>query len=99
MGDMKENCGCKNVTKHESTGLALSKVKKSCCEERIIELSNSNTLSIDKPSVNHCLVNLSCLVVNSSIIPDNSTFLINYFTFPDKIPKDGIPVTISSLLI
>ncbi len=99
MGEMKENCGCKNETKHESTGLALSKVKKNCCEERVIELSNSNTLSIDKSFLNDWLVNLSSLTLNGNSLPDNSTFLINHFTFPDKIPKDGIPISISSLLI
>jgi hypothetical protein len=96
---MKESCGCKPETKQETRGFVISGVKKHCCEEKIAELSNSNTLSIDKSSANDFIVNAGSLSsCNLSTLYDEDAVLYET-TFPDKIPKDGIPVTFSSLLI
>ncbi|MFI5144461.1 MAG: hypothetical protein ACHQJ4_02590 [Ignavibacteria bacterium] len=99
MGTMKESCACKNTTNDVPAGLNISKEKKSCCEEKIVELSNSNILSIDKSKTLDYLQNPGCLTADNFSIPESPLFVNNLFKPPDKIPKNGIPVTNSSLLI
>lgn len=99
MGDMKESCASKNVNSDVPAGLNISKEKKSCCEQRIIELSNSNILSIDKSNSFDCIQNHCYLTVDNVSIPENPSYSNHYFVSPDKVPKDGIPVNNSSLLI
>ena len=99
MGSMKESCACKNTTQNIPSGLNISKEKKSCCEEKIIELSNSNILSIDKSKTLDCLRNIGCLQADNFTIPVSPLFVNNLFKPPDRIPKNGIPVTNSSILI
>lgn len=99
MGNMKESCGCKPETKQESKGFVISKFKKNCCEEKISELSNSNILSFEKSVASDFIVNFGSLSSCNFSILHNENLVLYQTTFPDKIPKEGIPVTFSSLLI
>jgi len=99
MGGMKESCACKDMAKDIPSGLNIFKEKKSCCEQKIAELSNSNVLSIDKSKTIDCLQNPGCLQADNFTIPESPLFVNNLFRPPDKIPKNGIPVANSSLLI
>lgn len=98
MGSMRETCACKNTTKDIPTGLNISKEKKSCCEEKFVELSNSNILSVDKSYSLDCLHGICYLLKDEVSLPENQSYSIIH-VLPDKVPKDGIPVNNSSLLI
>lgn len=98
MNGMNESCSCKNTAKDIPSGLNISKVKKSCCEEKIVELSNSNILSVDKSYSLDCLHGICYLLKDEVSLPENQSYSIIHVS-PDKVPKDGIPVNNSSLLI
>ena len=98
-GTMKETCARNNHDLIKINGFAISKTKKTCCEERVSELSNSNILSANGTTQYSCIVNCVHHFVNTISIPDNISQPGAYLIYPDKIPKDGIPITISSLII
>jgi hypothetical protein len=98
MGNMKESCACKNINNDVPSGLNIAKEKKSCCEQRIIELSNSNILSIDNSNSFDCIHGICYLLKDEVSLPENQSYS-NILVSPDKVPKDGIPVNNSSLLI
>ena len=97
MGNMKEMCFCSKDGNKLNSGLIFS--KKPCCEDRIVDLSNSNTLSIDKSFALDFILTNGSLLLNNLFLPENYSITSNLLTFHDKIPKDGIPITNSSILI
>jgi len=98
-GCMKETCARNNHDLNKINGFVLSKTKKTCCEERVSELSNSNTLLINHSSNYNASFNHVSYIVDNFPTIDNNTLVHNHFTYPDKIPKNGIPIIISSLII
>lgn len=99
MKEMDVTCACTHKVEDNVSGLAISKVSNPCCDEETVVLSNSNLLSTVK-SENQGKALVLLYYINSSVL--ENTFSNNVpvlFKLQDKIPKEDIPIIISSLLI
>jgi hypothetical protein len=88
---------CCNQKPDYGKGVSISKVIKSCCDSRTIELSNSNNLVNIKNDVSSNLkfFDLRC----PGITPDISqSYILSTPSPKQKIPPD-IPILVSSFLI
>ena len=99
MGEMKQSCCCKNESPDNSKEQGISKVKITCCDEKVFDLSNTNVLSINKAQDCKCFLISMHFTLNGDAIITRSINNNLHYSIPDKIPKDGIPIVISSLLI
>jgi hypothetical protein len=99
MKDMDVTCGCTHKAEYGISGINVSKVKNQCCEEETILLSNSNLLNtVKSENPVNSLVLLS--YISSSVL--ENTFTNNFpviYKLQDKIPKEDIPISVSSLII
>jgi hypothetical protein len=93
-------CVCTNSNDTGNNGLAVRSVAKSCCEARIVELSNSNVLEILHNNIVNPFAHVE--LINSGV--DNlcsfsmQAFILNY-NFSYHPPNSEIPILNSSLLI
>lgn len=100
MDKMNKSCSCGRDNEHHNINCnLLSLAKRPCCKHKLVELSNSNTLLVDKSENFSPLIYFITFSLDNTSNVDNYFLNSNQFTFPDKIPKDGIPVSISLLLI
>ena len=100
MGEKSMKCSCAHNDEDTPAALQIDKVKKSCCENRTVELNNSNILQKINDDITK-LVKSTTYFVN---ITSNETFLSrnNLFIQVNKPPPKfltDIPVNNSSLLI
>jgi hypothetical protein len=100
MGGDNHSCACEKTNDTGKHGLAIGNVTKSCCETKIIELSNSNTLEIlhSNPVNPIAHADLISRDVNNSYNISAQTGYINY-NFEFHPPNSEIPIINSSLLI
>ena len=101
MSGKQISCTCSHNQTDSPKGIAFSKIKNPCCDEKTIELSNSNTLTTVK---NDLTGNFLALidVINaggnaSGLNIINASRINNQFSYHP--PNSEIPILHSSLLI
>jgi hypothetical protein len=99
MSDSQSKCECKHKVNQKFSGLSFNKVKKSCCNEKSVELTNSNQLqTVKKDCTDKCVSQV--ILMNSDILFSSAG--LNGFSnasLREQIPKPNIPILVSSLLI
>jgi len=93
-------CSCIHKNSTEKSELVIKKISKSCCETKIVELSNSNILEILNSYSGNTLLHVD--VLNSDIISHasvSSQVSRIYSEFSYHPPNSEIPILNSSLLI
>lgn len=93
-------CACSHNSSTEKPELSFKKIPNSCCDTKVVELSNSNILeNLTKYSVNTLfhtqIVNADAYGINKSLSDVNRICS----EFPYHPPNSEIPILISSLLI
>src|SRR4030095_520575 len=100
MSDEITKCECKHDTQPPLKGIGYSKEKSSCCDNETTELSNSNTLSIvktDLPKDITLFVLIAFDFHNDLSLQYNRP--VHSSADKEHVPKQNLPVLISSLLI
>ena len=93
-------CSCIHKNSAEKSGLVIKKIPKSCCETKIVELSNSNLLEILNSYSGNSF--LQADIINSDVnsLLSASTQVNRIITeFSYHPPNSEIPILNSSLLI
>ncbi len=94
------SCACSHDTHHENSGLIIKSVANSCCQTKIIELTNSNILEILHSSVVSPLIHAGFINTDANgfgRILTNAHSVFNEFSYHP--PNSEIPILNSSLLI
>ena len=99
MSDSQSKCECKHKVQQKFSGVGFNKVKKSCCNEKSVVLSNSNLLQIVKKECNDKCLDVIHILSASVLIYLNSIINTSNSALPEQIPKTDIPIFTSSLLI
>ena len=98
MKQMKKEMKCCCNDDKESSGISISKLTNGCCDEKTIELTNSNNLQKTDNRLNiDNLKSLSVNILNNDLSYNSNSAFKNFLTF--HIPKSDIPIRVSSLLI
>ena len=93
-------CACSHSNGTEKSELALNSILNTCCETKIVELSNSNILEIiNSYSVNTLIKAQIINADNYSITGSLSNVTRIYNEFSYHPPNSEIPILNSSLLI
>jgi len=93
-------CSCIHKNSAEKSGLVIKKIPKSCCETKIVELSNSNLLEILNSYSGNSLFHADLLISDiNSIASASSQINKIYNEFSYHPPNSEIPILNSSLLI
>ena len=100
MGGEKSSCCCNHNKAQHHSGLTISKVKSSCCNEGTVELSNSNLLSTVKTEQPQDISSFSTIYFdNNAPQLHSANYNFKIAAVKDHVPKSDIPILISSLLI
>ena len=100
MKDSDAPCGCKHKPHQPAKVLSYARESSECCSEGTVELANSNLLSTVKTELPVDITSFTPAVSNIEndlSLTSNNNFL--YISLVEHVPKDDIPILISSLLI
>ncbi len=93
-------CSCIHKNSAEKSGLVIKKIPKSCCETKIVELSNSNLLEILNSYSGNSFLQADIINSDVNILLSASTQINRILTeFSYHPPNSEIPILNSSLLI
>ena len=93
-------CSCIHKNTAEKSGLVINKVPKSCCETKIVELSNSNILEALNSYTGNSLFQADFINSDVNSILSALTQINRILTeFSYHPPNSEIPILNSSLLI
>lgn len=100
MGSVDQTCACSRNNHTEKSELVLKSVAKSCCDKKIVELSNSNILEILHSNTVNPLIHYDLLSSGSNELNKialNTGRIFSEFSYHP--PNSEIPILNSSLLI
>jgi hypothetical protein len=93
-------CACSHIDGAEKSGLSIKRIPGSCCETKIVELSNSNILEILNSYSGNYLFQADVLNTDNFSFSSTSTQASRiYSEFSFHPPNSEIPILNSSLLI